>query len=157
MTDMQKWDIQFDVQADRLPADTAALRSVAEAVMRRFRERQASITITIVDDTQMKKMNRQFLQTSATTDVLSFDLTDEFEKRRVFEVIVNAEMAVRQAEQRGHPAEAELALYVAHGLLHTLGFDDDVPERARRMHQTEDEILNKLGFGSVYYDGTSEK
>lgn len=152
MTDTVKWKIEFDVQVDPLPADMDKLHAVVEAVMRRYRERQAAISITIVDDAQMKKVHKQFLQKDTTTDVISFDLTDEFERRRVFELVVNAEMAVRQAQQRGHTAEAELALYITHGLLHTLGFDDDTPERSSRMHLIEDDVLKKLGFGSVYSD-----
>ncbi len=45
---------------------------------------------------------------------------------------------------------AELALYVTHGLLHQLGFDDATPEQAQKMHQAEDEILQHMGFGVVY-------
>ena len=156
MTDQRKWSVAFEVQVDPLPAKLSTLRAAVEAVMRRFRERQATITITVVNDAQMKKVHKQFLHKDVTTDVVSFDLTDEFERRRVFELVVNAEMAQRQAQQRGHAAEAELTLYVIHGLLHNLGFDDDTPEHARRMHQTEDEVLNKLGFANIYYKSESE-
>lgn len=156
MTDQRKWNVAFEVQVDPLPAKLSTLRAAVEAVMRRFRERQATITITVVNDAEMKKVHKQFLHKDVTTDVVSFDLTDEFERRRVFELVVNAEMAQRQAQQRGHAAEAELTLYVIHGLLHNLGFDDDTPEHARRMHQTEDEVLNKLGFANIYYKSESE-
>jgi probable rRNA maturation factor len=59
-------------------------------------------------------------------------------------------MAARQARQRGHSTEAELALYVTHGLLHNLGYDDGNDEQARQMHLKEDEILQRHGFGQVY-------
>jgi probable rRNA maturation factor len=156
MTEKQKWNVEFEVQVASLPADIAKLRTLVETVMRCYRERQATITITIVDDAEMKKVHKQFLHKDTTTDVLSFDLTDEFEKRRVFELVVNVEMAARQALKRGHSSEAELALYITHGLLHNLGFDDDTPEHAQRMHHTEDAILDKLGFGSVYFDNESD-
>lgn len=150
-----KWTIEFEVQVDALPANLETLRTVVEAVMRRFRERQATITINILDDAQMKKLNKQFLHTSSTTDVISFDLTDELQRQRIFELAVNADMASRQAKHHGHTVEAELALYITHGILHNLGFNDDTPERARRMHLAEDDILSKLGFGGVYFDSNS--
>ena len=156
MTVKQKWTIDFDVQVTPLDADIDKLRTVVEAVMRRYRERQATIAITIVDDARMKIVHKQFLQLNTVTDVISFDLTDEFEKCRVFELVVNAEMAARQAQQRGHSTEAELALYITHGLLHNLGFDDDTPEHAQQMHRTEDAVLDRLGFGIVFYDGETE-
>ena len=59
-------------------------------------------------------------------------------------------MAHRQARLRGHNAQAELALYILHGLLHNLGFDDVTAAKAAKMHKAEDDILKKFGFGVVY-------
>jgi probable rRNA maturation factor len=66
-------------------------------------------------------------------------------------------MAVRQANLRGHTSEAELALYITHGLLHNLGFDDSAENQARKMHETEDEILQEFGYGMVYNKDTRTK
>ena len=63
-------------------------------------------------------------------------------------------MAVRQASLRGHSSEAELALYITHGLLHKLGFDDSTKGRAKKMHDIENEILQQLGYGLVYNKST---
>jgi probable rRNA maturation factor len=115
------------------------------------------ISITIVDDTQIRKLNSRFLNRKTTTDCLSFDLSDDEKKSavenrrmKIFELVVNGEMAVREAKSRGHSSEAELALYITHGLLHNLGFDDSTQTQARKMHDTEDEILQQLGYGLVY-------
>jgi probable rRNA maturation factor len=67
-----------------------------------------------------------------------------------FELVFNAEMAVKEANLRGHSSEAELALYITHGLLHNLGFDDSTQSQAEKMHNIEDEILQQLGYGPVY-------
>ncbi|RKY23526.1 MAG: rRNA maturation RNase YbeY, partial [Planctomycetota bacterium] len=67
-----------------------------------------------------------------------------------FELVLNGELAVKQANLRDHSAEAELALYITHGLLHNLGFDDDTEARAKEMHDAEDEILQQLDYGPVY-------
>lgn len=64
--------------------------------------------------------------------------------------MVSAETARREARARRISTEAELTLYVVHGLLHLLGYDDQAPEQAARMHRTEDEILASLGLGPVY-------
>ena len=66
-------------------------------------------------------------------------------------------MAVRQANQRGHSSEAELALYITHGLLHNLGFDDSTKKQARKMHETEDKILQEFGYGIVYNKSIKSK
>ncbi|MGD8500996.1 MAG: rRNA maturation RNase YbeY [Phycisphaerales bacterium] len=139
------------------------LKKLVEAVYNRFarhkaQNRRYEISIAIVDDTQIQELNSQFLNRNATTDCLSFDLSDdekesELRNSRILELVVNGEMAVRQANLRGHPSEAELALYITHGLLHNLGFDDSTQSQARKMHETEDEILQQFGYGLVYNKG----
>ncbi len=59
-------------------------------------------------------------------------------------------MALRQATLRSHSDQAELALYITHGLLHNFGFDDLEPSEAKKMHEKEDEILQELNYGLVY-------
>jgi len=68
----------------------------------------------------------------------------------LFELVVNGEMAVRQAKLQGHSSEAELALYITHSLLHNLGFDDSTGSQSKIMHDTENEILQQLGYGLIY-------
>ncbi len=63
-------------------------------------------------------------------------------------------MALRQADLRGHSSQAELALYITHGLLHNLGFDDSTEDKAKKMHDMEDKILQQLGYGLVYNKNT---
>jgi len=131
------------------------IKKLAKAVCNRFAQEEPQdtryeISIAIVDDNQIRGLNRQFLNKKAVTDCLSFDLSDDEKGGKIFDLIVNGEMAVRQANKRGHSSEAELALYITHGLLHNLGFDDSTKSRARKMHETEDEILQEFGYGIVY-------
>ena len=109
------------------------------------------ISIAIVNDAQFRELNGRFLNRKSTSDCLSFDLSDTGSgSPKLFEIIVNGEIAVKQANLHGHSNDAELALYITHGLLHNLGFDDSTPSRARKMHDIEDEILQQLGYGMVY-------
>jgi probable rRNA maturation factor len=115
------------------------------------------ISIAIVGDEEIREFNKQFLNSKAPTDCISFDLSDDEEGAKIFDLVVNGEMAVRQANLRGHSSEAELALYITHGLLHNFGFDDSTKRRARKMHETEDEILQEFGYGPVYNKSTRSK
>jgi probable rRNA maturation factor len=148
-------DIQITVNFQAIDVSLSSLTELATTVCDRFGADTAfQISVAIVDDAEIKELNTRFLDHGITTDCLSFDLSDGGEKSRVFELVVNGEMAVRQADSRGHSSEAELALYITHGLLHNLGFDDSTPILARKMHETEDEILQEFGYGFVYNDGT---
>ena len=143
--------VQFDPQVQNLKADLTKLEKLVRTICEKFEAPDATVHIGIVDDAGIIEVHRQFLQKDTATDVISFDLSDEFEPGQTFQIVVNAEMADRQAEKRGHSSEAELALYITHGLLHNLGFDDMDAEQAQKMHETEDEILQQLGFGIIYH------
>ena len=133
---------------DNIDVNLPRLKKLVKNVCSRFDLTKATVSVTIVGDEQIRKLNKKFLNRNSATDCLSFDLSDDDAKS--FELVVNAQRAVGQARQRGHSPQAELALYITHGLLHNLGFDDSTPQKARRMHDTEDEILHELGYGLVY-------
>jgi probable rRNA maturation factor len=166
--------VQIARYFDGLGFHAARLRKLVKAVCSRFKLSRATVSIAIVNDAEIRRLNKRFLNRSTTTDCLSFNLSDEknaFSGRkararrekhilksprsagRLLEVVVNGETAAKQANIRGHSGEAELALYVVHGLLHNLGFDDSTQPEAKRMHDTEDEILQELGYGLVYNKG----
>ncbi len=128
------------------------LKKLVKSICNRFKLPKVTISIAIVDDERFRKLNKKFLNRSRTSDCLSFDLSDDTRPQspRLFELIINGQAAVRQARLRGHSSEAELALYVTHGLLHNIGFDDSTNKKAKKMHDTEDEILQQFGYGLVY-------
>ena len=113
---------------------------------------EITVSIAIVDDREIMRVNKRFLDHRYNTDVISFDLSErqEPDEEQVFELIVNGEKAIKEAKLRSHAAEAEVALYVTHGLLHNFGFNDVEPKEAAKMHDTEDQILKRFGFGLVY-------
>ena len=146
--------VQITKKFKNIDVNLSKLKKLVKAVCNRFtqsdiRGTKYEISIAIVDDAEIRRANKQFLNRSAGTDCLSCDLSD-CANEKSFELIVNAEEAVKEAAMRGHSSEAELALYVTHGLLHNLGFDDSTKNRAKKMHDTEDEILQQQGYGFVY-------
>jgi len=145
-------DISVEITCDiaELKMDGERLKSLARSVCRRFGLKKARVGIAIVDDEAIRKVNSSFLDKPEETDVISFDLSDDSDAARCLELVVNADEAARQGKARGHPPEAELALYITHGLLHNLGFDDATTEAGAEMHRTEDEILTEAGFGRVF-------
>jgi probable rRNA maturation factor len=168
----QDQDIVIQITKDfkYIDANLPKFKKLVRAVCKRFKLSKATVSIAIVGDVEIRKLNKRFLNRNFSTDCLSFDLSDndgnisafsdlpipiknrksKIRCRKLFELVVNAEKAVKEASSRGHSSEAELALYITHGLLHNLGFDDSRPAEARKMHRTEDEILQELGFGLVY-------
>jgi probable rRNA maturation factor len=153
----QDQDIVIQITRDFKGVEISELKvkKLTKTLCERFASRKPAgikheISIAIVGDDEIKRFNKNFLNRRAVTDCISFDLSDDKEGPKLFDLIVNGEMAVRQAKKRGHSSEAELALYITHGLLHNLGFDDMTASNARKMHETEDEILQEFGYGPVY-------
>ncbi len=115
-----------------------------------FGTRKAQINIAVLGDEQIAGINRRFLDKDGVTDVISIDVSADRSEEKLFDIAENAQMAKRQAKSLAHTAEAELALYILHGLLHNFSFDDATVRQAAKMHREEDDILKKFGFGVVY-------
>ena len=142
--------VQFTENYDGTAFDLAEIEKLAKTICRRFDIESAVINIELMGNSQIRELNVRFLDRDKSTDVISFDLSEKGEEKESFELAINAEMAVNQAKLRGHSGQAELSLYITHGLLHHMGFNDDTPTNAKKMHETEDEILKQFGYGPVY-------
>ena len=137
-------DIEVNDQQSILEVDTSRLERAVTCVLTGEGVSSASISLAVVDDEVMRKLNRRHLQHDYATDVLSFLLEDE-EDGVEGEVIVSAETAVRQAPHYGWDPASELLLYVVHGVLHLLGYDDHEPHAVELMRRKEDVYLAELG------------
>lgn len=105
--------------------------------------------VRVVQDPEMCAAHEEFLDDPTTTDVLTFDMSDE--DGLDVDIVVCLDEARRRSTDLGHPVRQELLLYVVHGLLHCAGYDDhDEAERAA-MHAREDEILEQIGAGATYH------
>ena len=72
------------------------------------------------------------------------------------EIVASAEMAATMAGDGKWSAEAELILYVVHGLLHICGYDDLTPEEKCIMRARERAILSELGLTAIYAEDAEE-
>ncbi|MCP4453801.1 MAG: rRNA maturation RNase YbeY [Planctomycetes bacterium] len=144
-------DVEIHQSFEGINVDQGAIETLIRTLCQAYQVADAMVSVAVVDDAETCRLNAHYLNHEGSTDCFSFDLTDETDTRSHFEVIVNGEKAVEQARLRGHSDQAELALYVAHGMLHNLGHDDLVEEAAKRMHAEEDRILNELGYGTIYH------
>jgi probable rRNA maturation factor len=120
------------------------LREVAKAVLAGEGVTTAAVSLALVDDVTIHRLNKQFLHHDEPTDVLTFPLSTADTKSLEGEVVIGVEVARRQAAERGHVVRAELALYVIHGLLHLCGYDDTTRAAARRMRDRERHYLHLL-------------
>ena len=114
------------------------MRRVVQCVLRSHQRREGSVSVVVVDDAEMQRINRQFLNHDYSTDVISFSLDDELVDGEIY---VCADMARRQAAEYGVSFSHEMMRLVAHGVLHVVGYDDADEAGRAQMRRLEDENI----------------
>ncbi|WP_426730524.1 rRNA maturation RNase YbeY [Myxococcus faecalis] len=108
------------------------------------------LSLSLVDDRAIRRLNRTWRDKDKATDVLSFPAGDLPKgtpgPRPLGDVVISLDTAKRQAKEYGRPLESEMARYLAHGLLHLLGHDHERPRDAKRMAALEEELLGERGM-----------
>lgn len=141
----------------KLPSGTRLLvRKACTAVLveDNFTE-LAEVDVSFVDDEQIKKLNSQFRNINASTDVLSFPLGEDgiydtnpvTGAKQLGDIVISLEHAVYQGDLYGHGIEREMAFLTVHSMLHLLGYDhvNGGLEQAV-MREKEEKILEQLGL-----------
>ncbi len=132
-----------------VPIDRGRLRDIARAVLEGEDVKDYEISLAFVDNATIHRLNKQYLDHDEPTDVLSFPYSAANAKKLEGELVVGVQVALEQAAERGHDVQAELALYVIHGLLHLCGYDDKSSAREKEMRQRERHYLSSLGLPDI--------
>ena len=103
------------------------------------------VSVAVVDDRTIHELNIQYLNHDYPTDVLSFVL-EYAEEHLEGEIVVSADTAVDLAKDYGWDWQNELLLYVIHGSLHLVGYDDKNTEAKVGMQEAERRHLKRFGI-----------
>lgn len=104
------------------------------------------VAVVLVDDAAMPECKERVFGVRRQTDVISLAYAAvPGIQPATAELVVNAERALREGERHPGGTARELALYVAHGMDHLAGRDDDTPERRRSMRRRETRWLDAEG------------
>jgi probable rRNA maturation factor len=149
--------VEFAVEAgiDAIWDESRVSALVRSIVDRELPDGEYTISLHLVGDETIRRLNTEHRGVDAHTDVLSFPLHDPNGMRFVLppgqpanlgDVVVSHPTAVAQAHDFGHAVDREIGYLVAHGVLHVLGYDHEEVEARRRMRHREEEALRPLGF-----------
>jgi probable rRNA maturation factor len=105
----------------------------------------AAVSLAVVDDVTIHDLNRRYLGHDWATDVLSFVLDNE-NGHLEGEVVISADTAAAVAEEVGWASGAEQLLYVIHGALHLVGYNDTTPAEQEQMREAEERYLRRFGL-----------
>ena len=112
---------------------------------------KATISIAVVDSDSIHRMNRQFLNHDYPTDVLSFPLKTTHSEIEG-DIAICPDVAAEAATEYGWRTADELLLYVIHGVLHLVGYDDKSAHTKERMRERERHYLDSFGLSPRYED-----
>lgn len=110
--------------------------------------RRASLSLALVSDAEIRRLNQRYLKEDRATDVLAFGQKRgrRFGPKKPFlgDVVASVETARRAGPEYGNPWDEELLLYISHGILHLMGYRDSTPRLKVRMDRRQRGILRKV-------------
>ena len=146
-------DIQFASAASGLPTAAAIRKWVAAALLES--QRDAELTVRIVDEDEISELNQNYRHKSGPTNVLSFpaELPETAGLNLLGDIVICASIVVAEAGAQGKSADAHWAHMIVHGTLHLQGFDHQNEAQAAKMEDYEVDILARLGYSNPYETG----
>ena len=144
-------NIEIANQQQSLAVNLEPLRAAIALVAREADFREGEISLAIVTDEEIHRLNQKHLNHDYETDVLSF----VFERHSGYlegEIIVSADTAISASQELSNshetrwPPEHELLLYVVHGMLHLVGYNDKQPAEQQAMRAAERHAMEQLGI-----------
>lgn len=160
---MIELNFDIDIYEDIVKEYTIKLieKIVDEALKMHNMNGNYEVSLSFVDDEEIRDINRRFRDKDSKTDVLSFPLFSEEEIIKVIadgstssetselvvlgDIIISVPTAIEQAKEYNHSIERELCFLSCHSILHLLGYDHDTPERTEKMETAQKDIMNKVG------------
>ncbi len=120
----------------------ALFRNACLLVLHGEKKRDASISIVLLDDVAMARLNETFLSHTGPTDVITFPLGDGPAPEA--EIYISTDTARSQAREFGVPLREELARLAIHGTLHACGYDDLAEPARSRMLRRQEKYVTQL-------------
>jgi len=147
----QGMDITLKDYQKKVQLNSSQILTVTKAILRHERVHQATLSIVFVSHQKIRAFNNKYLKRNHGTDVLAFDLNDHrvVPKRKpktlTGDIIISTDAALKNVNAFQTTLSCELVLYITHGILHLLGYDDHKPSDVVKMRLKEQEILSHLG------------
>ena len=116
-----------------------------------------SVSVSIVNDRQIHRLNKKYRGIDSSTDVLSFPLLEDgcptpddidYDSGCIplGDIVISVDKVLEQAESYGHTTKREYAFLIVHSMLHLFGYDHMTPEEAAVMEAKQKQILDEMNI-----------
>ena len=113
-----------------------------------------SVSLSVVDEKESRRLNREFRDQDKPTNVLSFpmefDVPPPDEPLLLGDIVICGPVVAREAREQLKPTEDHWAHMVIHGVLHLAGYDHQDGDEADVMERLEKKILARGGVADPY-------
>ncbi len=137
--------IYFKNQQSLLRTDWRSIKRLAQFVLEQKNCEDAEVGIVFVDNRKIIRLNRQYFGKEVPTDVIAFPMNRgkgvEFAPELLGDVVISVEKALEWAKEHRLEPYAEVSLYLIHGLLHLLGYDDIIKTKKDEMVKKQQALL----------------
>lgn len=123
------------------------IEKITKKILPLTKAKAEEVSISLVSDAQMKKINFQFRGKNKPTNVLSFPGLDQF---FLGDIVIAYETLVREAKEQKKDFNNHLTHLILHSILHLLGYDHEEEKDAQKMEKLEIKILHQLGIQNPY-------
>jgi len=139
------YKVNIIIESRRPLPETATLKKAAQKTLEiEGIKGDISLNMLFTDNKQIKELNRRYLHRNAPTDVIAFCTNNKHLTGFIGEIAISVEMAEINSRQYGNSKENELRLYVVHGILHLLGYDDESSKRRKIMEERQGRIHKEI-------------
>ncbi len=134
---------------DRVPVDRRKIGAAARRILNRLGYQGYELTVVLVDDREITRLNRRYFRRNRPTNVISFPMMDgtplSIQAKMLGDVIISADTAKRDAEEVGKKAGEEILFLLIHGILHLAGYDHEGAKKERsEMEAKEKDLFARL-------------
>jgi probable rRNA maturation factor len=133
----------------RIPVPAGRIRRAARKILKILGYENCDLSIVLVGDEEMTRLNRLYFHRNRPTNVISFPMAggdpSALRTRVLGDVVISAETAARQAGQAGRRREEEVLFLLIHGILHLVGYDHEGTREAQeKMEAKEEQLFSSL-------------
>ena len=132
----------------RVPIDDLPIGEWATRALALLHIENAELSVVVLDDDQIRELNRTYLERDKPTNVISFPQQegDGPLGEHLGDVVISAETAAREAQDAGMSARERMLELLVHGICHLTGYDHErgTEEEAREMEEAEERLVREI-------------
>jgi len=146
--------LQIKNSQNKIKTDKRRIRGTVLRILKLLDCVDKEISISFVDDENIKQLNKQYLGRDKATNVLSFSLQEgecgNINPQILGDIVISVETAQKDAVKGKLNIEQEIDFLLIHGILHLLGYNHEntTEKETNKMRQKEKELFNTINSGN---------